>query len=125
MAQSLDLVNFESLTPESLAEACQRAMDGCDALLADVAAISAGTRTFANTMLPLEQATDLVSEASGQYAFMAYVTADEELRTAAREWDEKLDKYMVGLSFREDIYEAIKTVAATEDATALTSEEAR
>ena len=30
MAQSLNLVDFASLTPETLAEACQRAMDGCD-----------------------------------------------------------------------------------------------
>ena len=54
MPSSLDLVDFAALTPESLAEACQRAMDGCDAIIADVVAISAGTRTFANTMLPLE-----------------------------------------------------------------------
>ena len=125
MAQSLNLVDFASLTPESLAEACQRAMDGCDAVLADVVSIPPGTRTFANTMLPLEEAVDLVSGVSGQYAFMAYVTADDALRETAREWDEKLDKYMVGLSFREDIYAAIKEFAASDGAKGLIGEEAR
>ena len=100
-------------------------MDGCDAFLADVVAIAPGTRTFANTLLPLEEATDLVAAASGQYAFMAYVTADDELRTVAREWDEKLDKYMVGLSFREDLYRAIKEYSETADAKGLVGEEAR
>ncbi len=125
MPQSLDLVNFASLTPQELADACQRAMDGCDAFLADVVAIAPGTRTFANTLLPLEEATDLVSEVSGQYAFMAYVTADDELRKVARAWDETLDKYMVGLSFREDIYQAIKEYSETADAKNLVGEEAR
>ena len=124
MTQELDLVNFESLTPGAIAEACQSAMDGCDAILARVVGIT-GPRTLANTLLPLEEATDLVAGASGQHAFMAYVSADEALRNAAREWDEKLDKYMVALSFREDLYEAIKAFSITEEARALTGEDAR
>jgi len=125
MPASLDLVDFASLTPAEIAAACQRAMDSCDRVIADVVAIPAGTRTFANTMLPLEEASDLVAEASGQYAFMAYVTADDALRATAREWDEKLDKYMVALSFREDLYQAIKEFASTEEAARLTGEEQR
>ncbi len=125
MAGSLDLVNFATLSPEELATACQQAMDRCDEILARVVAVPAGSRTFANTLLPLEEASDFVGEASGQYAFMAYVSADDALRNAAREWDEKLDKYMVGLSFREDLYQAIKEFAATAEAAALTGEDAR
>ena len=70
MTQELDLVNFESLTPGAIAEACQSAMDGCDAILARVVGIT-GPRTLANTLLPLEEATDLAAGASGQHAFMA------------------------------------------------------
>ncbi len=125
MSASLDLVDFESLTPEEIAAACQRAMDGCDRIIADVVGNSAGSRTFANSMLPLEEASDLVAAASGQHAFMAYVTADDALRAAAREWDEKLDKYMVALSFREDLYQAIKEFAATDEAKNLAGEEKR
>src|SRR5688572_16604340 len=125
MSQSLDLVSFETLTPDDLAAACQRAMDGCDAIIADVVAVPAGTRTFANTLLPLEEGTDLVAAASGQYAFMAYVTANEDLRNTAREWDEKLDKYMVGLSFREDLYAAIKEYSESPEVKGLTGEESR
>jgi len=125
MAGTLDLVPFESLTPEQLAEACQRAMDACDAAIEAIVAITPGARTFANTLLPLEEAADHISNASGQYAFMAYVSADETLRNTAREWEEKLDKYSVALSFREDLYLAIKEFAESPEAVALAGEEAR
>ena len=125
MSQSLDLVSFETLTADDLAAACQRAMDGCDAIIADVVAVPAGERTFANTLLPLEEGAELVAAASGQYAFMAYVTANEDLRNTAREWDEKLDKYMVGLSFREDLYAAIKEYSESPEAKGLTGEDSR
>ena len=74
MTQALDLVNFESLTPEAIARACQSAMDGCDAVITDVVAVPAGKRTFANTLLPLEEATELVAQASGEHAFRVYVS---------------------------------------------------
>ena len=59
-------------------------MDACDAAIAAIVALPAGERTFANTMLALEDATDEVSLASGAYAFMAHVAPDSALRDAAR-----------------------------------------
>lgn len=117
--------DFSAITPESLNRACDNAIVLCDSAIAEVVAIQPAARTFTNTMLALEYATDAVMQASGQYAFMAYVAPDEALRTAAREWDEKLDKYMVGLSFREDMYEAVRQFAATPEATTLQGEDAR
>lgn len=125
MAGTLDLVNFGELTPAQLGEACEAAMRACDASIEAIVAVPDGGRTFANTLLALEEAVEPVAQASGQYAFMAYVSADDTLRGAAREWDEKLDKYMVGLSFREDLYAAIKAFAGTAEAAALEGEDAR
>lgn len=122
---SLDLIDFARLTPETVATACDAAMRECDAAVDAIVAVPTGQRTFANTLLALEMATDLVGEASGQYAFMAYVSADDELRDTAREWDEKLDKYMVALSFREDLYGAIREYAETPEAQSLVGEERR
>jgi thimet oligopeptidase len=118
-------VDFGALTPAQLGEACEAAMRACDASIEAIVAVPTGERTFANTLLALEEAVEPVSQASGQYAFMAYVSADDALRGAAREWDEKLDKYMVGLSFREDLYAAIKAFAGTGEAAALEGEDAR
>lgn len=118
-------IDFASLTPENLATACESAMRTCDEQVARIAAIPAAERTYANTLLALEEAIEPVSIASGAYAFMAYVTPNDALREAAREWDEKLDKYMVALSFREDLYNAVKEAAAKPEAAALTGEDAR
>lgn len=125
MAGSLDLVDFGALTPGQLGAACGAAMRACDDGIAAIVAVPDPERTFANTLLALEEAVEPVSQASGQHAFMAYVSADEALRTAAREWDEKLDKYLVGLSFREDLYAAVKAFAGTAEAAALEGEDAR
>jgi len=125
VSQSLDLVDFAGLTPETLAAACQSAMEGCDEAIARVVAVPMAERAFENTLLPLEAATDLVAQASGQYAFMAYVSANDELRDTAREWDETLDKYMVGLSFREDLYQAVKSFAEGPASNSLSGEDIR
>ncbi|GIW13943.1 MAG: oligopeptidase A [Tepidiforma sp.] len=125
MGSDLDLVPWERLTPEELAGACQRAIDACEAGVEGIVGLAPGVRTYANTMLALEEAVEPVAFASGAYAFLAYVSADDALRATAREWDERLDKYLVGLSFREDLYEAVRQFAGTDEAKSLAGEDAR
>ncbi|MCC7365816.1 MAG: Zn-dependent oligopeptidase [Dehalococcoidia bacterium] len=124
-ADSLDLVDFAALTPDALERACRDAMAACDAALERIVAVPAGERTFANTMLAMEEATEPVGLASGAYAFMAYVSADDALREKARELDQEIDQYSVALSFREDLYEAVRAFAATPEAQALDGEAKR
>ena len=117
------LPDFSALTPDDVTQACEDAIAACDAGVDAVVATADGERTFANTLGALEAATDHVSQASGQYAFMAYVAEDGELRDAARASEERIDKYLVDLSFREDLYAAIKAYAGRGEA--LGPEEAR
>jgi thimet oligopeptidase len=125
MGSDLDLAPWERLTPAELGEACQRAIEACDAGIEQIVAIAPGVRTYANTLLALEEAVEPVGLASGAYAFLAYVSADDDLRATAREWDEKLDKYTVALSFREDLYEAVRQFAESEEGRSLRGEDAR
>ncbi|MGE5594574.1 MAG: M3 family metallopeptidase, partial [Hyphomicrobiales bacterium] len=124
-ADSLDLADFAALTPERLSELCRDAMAACDRAIAEIVAIPDGERTFANTLLALEEATEHVGQASGAYAFMAYVSADDALRERARELDQELDKYAVALSFREDLYQAIRAYSERPEARSLTGEDRR
>lgn len=121
----LTLVDYPSLKPERIGEVCQAAMDACDAAIADIVAIPDDERTFANTMLALEEAGDQLSTVSSAYTFMAYVHADEAMRAAAHEWEQKLDTYSIGLAFREDLYEAVRAFASSAEAKALTGEDKR
>ena len=119
------MIEFEKLTPERLTEACEQAMRACDAAIAAIVATPPAERTFANTLVALESAADHVGQASGTYAFMAYVSPDDALRETAREWDEKLSKYGVELGFREDLYQAVKEYSGSAEAAALAGEERR
>ena len=105
------LPDFSSMTPEDVTRACEGAIAACDAGVDAIVATADGERTFANTLGALEAATDGVGQASGQYAFMAYVASDDALREAGRAAEERIDKYLVDLSFREDLYAAIKAFA--------------
>jgi len=122
-AVDVGLPDFSAMTPEQVTRACEDAIAACDAGVDAIVARPDGERTFANTLGALEEATDGVSQASGQYAFMAYVAEGEELREAARASEERIDKYLIDLSFREDLYAAIKAYAARGEA--LGGEEAR
>lgn len=125
MNDDLTLVDYAALTPETLAAACESAIARCDEAMAAIVAIPDRERTFANTLLALEEAASAVGQASGTYAFLANVSPNDPLREMARHWDEELDKYMVGLSFREDLYAAVRAFAATPEARSLTGEDAR
>lgn len=124
-ANDLSPIDFEALTPDDVAAACQSAMERCDAGIAEIVAIADGERNFANTMYALETTRSHVEEASGAYAFMSYVSSNDDVRAVARDWDQKLDQYMVGVAFREDLYAAIRAYAETDDAKALTGERER
>jgi thimet oligopeptidase len=119
------MIDYNKLTPEIVATECEAAMRACDQEVAAIVATPTVERTFANTFVALESAMDIVQQASGRYAFMAYVASDDALRETAREWDEKLSQYAVQLGFREDLYLAVKVAAATAEATALVGEERR
>ena len=110
------LPDFSAMTPEQVTGACEDAIAACDAAVDAIVATLDGERTFANTLGALEAATDGVGQASGQYAFMAYVASDDELREAGRAAEERIEKYLVDLSFREDLHAAIKAYAGRGEA---------
>ncbi len=119
------MIDFDRLTPEIVTRECEAAIRACDTAIAAIVATPAAERSFANTFVALESAADHVGQASGSYAFMAYVAPDDALRETAREWDEKLSKYAVALGFREDLYAAVREYAATPEAASLAGEEKR
>ena len=119
------MIDFDNLTPDIVTRECAAAIAACDAVVAAIVATPASARTFANTLVALESAADYIGQASGAYAFMAYVAVDDALRETARAWDEKLSKYAVELSFREDLYAVVKEYAATPEAQGLAGDEER
>ncbi len=119
------MIEFRSLTPEAITAACEGAMRACDEALAAIVETPAGQRTFTNTFEALESAVDVIAQVEGTHGFMSYVSDDDALREAAREWEQRLSKYAVELAFREDLYGAIKEYGESAEAQALAGEEKR
>ena len=119
------MIDYDKLTPEIVASECEAAMKACDERIADIVATPTGQRTFDNTFVALESAMDIIGQADGRYAFMAYVSSDDTLRETAREWDEKLSQYAVQLGFREDLYNAVKEYASSTGAASLSGDQKR
>lgn len=115
--------DYSTVTPDSVRAAVEAAISTCEDLAAGVACAS--ERTWDTTMAPLDEIGVVVSEAYGVGPFMARVHPSSEVRDAAQEAEERLDKWATDLAFRRDLYEAVEAYAATPEAAALTGEEAR
>ena len=124
-SQTAPLIDYTTVTAQVVEKECAAAMAQTDQILAKVVAVPKGKRDFENTMRPLDQVDAVLGEASGKYAFMAYVAPDAALRDVARAQEEAMSKYQVDLGFREDVYDAVKGYSETAEAKTLQGEKAR
>ncbi|MBI5622353.1 MAG: Zn-dependent oligopeptidase [Elusimicrobia bacterium] len=95
---------LEAQTSESLAKAKAR----LDAL----AALPAGERTFENTAMEFDRAQDDLGTESTAHAFLQHVSPDEDIRNASRGCEASLDKFLIDVWSREDLYAAVSGFAA-------------
>ncbi|MGH8941569.1 MAG: M3 family metallopeptidase, partial [Acidimicrobiia bacterium] len=115
---------FSQVTADKVSEGMDEALEGAQQVLEALVAPKE-TRTFENTMLPLDQIADLLSKANATYAFMGYVHPEKEIRSQAKAAEEKLETFGVEMVFRDDLNAAIKEYAATDEAESLEGEKAR
>jgi thimet oligopeptidase len=118
------LHDFTNTTVESVRSAVTDALAEADALI-ERAVASVGAPSFEATMRPLDLAGAAAIRGYGRGAFMAYVHADAEVRDAGQAAEEAVQKWNVGLPFREDLYRAVRAFADTPEAAALEGEQKR
>ncbi|HXH22351.1 MAG TPA: M3 family metallopeptidase [Dehalococcoidia bacterium] len=119
------MIDFRVPTAAEIRAAQSEAIEAANRVIDGMLAVPAGQRTFANTILPLEEAADLIERAHGRYGFMSYVAEDAEVRAAADVLREELEKFEIELGFREDVYRAVQEFARTPEAASLTGEDKR
>lgn len=117
--------DYASITADAVQAGTDDSIARSDAVLAEVVAVPAAERTWANTMQPLDEVGNVLGQADGTFGFMAYVHPDEALRAVALENEQRLETYSTGLGFREDLYRAVREYAETPEAQALQGVEAR
>ncbi len=118
------LFDYSSITIDTVSEAVDTAIERGESLISALLTVS-GDRTFKNTLRPLDQVTRVAAVAYGHGPFLGQVSTDEQVRVAAREAEERLNKWSLDLISRRDLYEAVRAFADTEEAGGLGGEQAR
>lgn len=116
--------DYARLTPDQVTEGVDRALAEAETVVARIVEPTQ-ERTFDNTLRPLDRAADILAHANHDFYFMGYVHPAKEVRNAAKDAEEKADKWASDLWFRDDLYAAIQEYAATDEAADLEGEEER
>lgn len=118
------LHDYTSVAATDITDVTEIAIAEAESLLAAVID-GEGSRTYANTMAPLDAVGVLISDASGEGSFMAKVHPDAEIRAAGVAAGERSSKWATDLLMRPELAAAIRKYATTDDAAALEGLEAR
>ncbi len=116
--------HYRSLSPAQIEEGVGRAIAESEAVVAKLVTAVA-QRTYENTLHPFEKITDILAGNHTDYTFMGYVHTDKDVRAAAKSAEEKRNKWVSDVYFRDDVYEAVKEYSSTEEAQSLLGEKAR
>ncbi len=118
------LVDYSLITAATATEIVADAINEAERVISSL--IAAGEpRSFKNTIQPLEDISVALQDAYGQGPFLGNVHPDEEVREAARAAEERLEKWQVELSFRPDLFAAVKEYSETDEAKQLEGEPER
>lgn len=118
------MYSYTEITPEEIASGTDRIIEEARGIL-DEAVAGKETRTFTNTLMPLDRIGDLLAHAFARYAFMGYVHPDAKVRKAGNDAQEKLNTFGVEMIFRDDLNTAVKEYAETDEAASLEGERGR
>lgn len=102
------IINW-NLTPEQVAANCKRQIALFDSRAAALMK-QRGTRTFANTMLPLENAEADFSDNTVAETFLFNVAADKAVRDASNQCNIDINNYYAAFGARPDVYRALDDV---------------
>lgn len=115
---------YQDLTPEQISRGIEEAIEQAEETLDALISVD-GERDFENTMRPLDRIADIIAHADSDYYFMGYVHTDKDVRTAAKEGEEKITKWASDIFFRDDLNSAVQEYAATQEAKGLEGEHKR
>jgi Zn-dependent oligopeptidase len=115
---------FSSVTADKVETGVDTSLAEAQQILEDLVAPKED-RTFENTMLPLDEISDLLAKATTRFVFMGYVHPDKDVRSAGKAAEEKMGNFGVEMVFRDDLNAAVQEYAATDEAKGLEGERAR
>ncbi|MGD2102781.1 MAG: M3 family metallopeptidase [Acidimicrobiia bacterium] len=118
------MTSYSTITPDEISEGTDTAIAEAEEVLDAIVGV-AGDRSFENTLRPLDRIADILDHATTQYTFMGYVHPEKDVRSAAKEAEEKMAKWGSDIYFRDDLNAAVQEYAATQEADSLAGERKR
>jgi Zn-dependent oligopeptidase len=117
--------DYTSVTPGDVAAGVDAAIARAESLVGAIAAVPDAGRSVENTLHPLDEISDLLTQAGGRYGFLAQVSPDAALREAAHAGEEQIDTFATGLGFREELDTALRALDGASQDRAMGPEAAR
>jgi thimet oligopeptidase len=111
--------NWAATTADDIERGVDAAIRTVERLAEELVSVPDGRRSLENTVLPLDEISNVLSQASGRFGFLSQVSADEALRGVAHRQEERLNVFAAGIGFREDIDRALKAYASRAELEAL------
>lgn len=102
-------------TPETIKQKVQEAIEAKKARYAEIKTIPAEERTFENTIYAIESSDYDHNDAIAQIDLLMDVSPKQEIRDAAQEAIELLQKEMVDIEYDVDMYRAVQEYAAKQE----------
>ncbi|GAC1388736.1 MAG: oligopeptidase A [Vulcanimicrobiaceae bacterium] len=97
------------LTPSEIAANCKTQLAKVDSRIKQIMALK-GPRTFANTVLPLEDAEADINDKLVAEGFLFYTSTDKPTRDASEKCGTDQSNYFTAIGARPDIYQAVAAV---------------
>ncbi len=107
------LPQFE-LTTNEIGGAIRQAIADANAALDRVASLKPPAVTFENTVRALDDIAYQVSLTDNRLSLIKETSTNSIIRDAATDALKQLEEWMVGLDYREDVYQAVKAYADTQ-----------
>ena len=98
--------------PGEMTKQCEELIAKAKKKLDDIVAINKEERTFANTVLAIENALVDLDVESTPAQFVAYVSTNKELREESSKCEQMLSSFSVETSLRKDLYDAFNEYVA-------------
>lgn len=113
-------IDFKNLTADDIPAAATDVMNNATASLNKLYDIKDKDRTFENTMTAMDNILDKAGSVSNIIYLMANASPDDSMRAIANKTTSDLSKFFTEISLDENLYNAVKAYAKTDEAKSLT-----
>ena len=104
---------FETTTNEVAATVARTIANG-DTALDNIGKLTPAEVNFTNTFIALDDLDFHIGSASDRLSLIEQTSTNADVRDAATDAIKQLSEWAVGIDYRDDVYQALKTLAATQ-----------